>query len=291
MENASDALKMVAAIFIFVLAISVAMFAFTKARQAATAVLNKSNIDYYNTENIRVSNDRIVGIETIIPTLYSYFKEGYTILFYDGTAAYDINTQELREDSTIKPLTLYYSEALPSKLALSKILNKNDTLGQVTYKGVTYQRAIYGFDSNDEHNREEPWRNDDLHAKDFMKSFIRNLPVDSSETPLYPRSKQLFGGSPNKLNQEQHYLTMNFSAGNFYSTIEADSLALATNARFIERTGIYNQNAESYKDENNRINTNLSVDSSVIEFSNNETIQNNEGTQKRVIQYIYIGNK
>ncbi len=277
MENASDAFKMVVAVLIFVVAISVAIFAFTKARQAATTILNRSDIEYYNTENIRISKDRIVGIETVIPTLYSYFKEGYTILFYDGQDAFDKNTQEFKEGEPIKPLTLYYSEALPSRLTLSKLLNKRDTRGDVI-------RAIYGFDANDEDTRQEPWLHDEIHSMQFIESFINNTPGIS----VYDMSRNKFSGSPNVLDNNK--LEMNFKDCDFYKTLNVNSLALATNARFVERIGVYNETAD-ITNVNNIIVVNYTIDSSLIEFSNNETIENNEGTQKRVIQYIYIGDK
>ena len=165
MENAVDALKMAAAVLVFIVALSVAILGFTKAREAATAVLSKSDLEYYNTENIKVTEDRIVGIETIIPTLYSYYKGLY-------------NEGEQRIEGNITPVTLYYSEALPSKLAMAKLLNKSDERNQVTYNGTSYSRAIYGFDVDDEDTRQEPWLNDELHAKEFMKSFINNLSGD-----------------------------------------------------------------------------------------------------------------
>ncbi len=277
MENASDALKMAVAVFIFVLAISVAIFAFTKERQAATAILNRSNIKYYNTDNIRISNDRIVGIETVIPTLYSYFKEGYTILFYKGKVN---ENEELVENIT--PLTLYYSESDSTHLADSRLVYKEDKKYADTVK-----RAIYGFDVDDENTRQEPWLNDELHAKDFIKSFINNTFVDTG-APSYTFVRSKFRGSLNSVDDNK--LTINFSAGNFYTEIGARSLSVATNAKFIERTGIYNEISNAYEVDD-RLTLDSGIDSSVIEFSNNETIQNNEGVQKRVIQYIYIGNK
>lgn len=278
MENASDALKMAVAVFIFVLALSVAIFAFTRTKQAATAILGKSDIEYYDTENIRVSKDRIVGIETVIPTLYSYFKEGYTILFYKG----NINDNE-ELVGTITPLTLYYSESSPSLLAKSKMVYNNDN----KYTGST-ARAIYGFDVDDENARQEPWLNDEVHAKEFMKSFISNTFINSG-APSYSFRRDKFRYSENDVTNNK--LTINFSAGNFYTTIGASSLAVATNARFLERTGVYTEISEATHNIDNTVVVNSNIDSSVIEFSNNQTIQNNEGTQKRVIQYIYVGNK
>lgn len=276
MENASDALKMAAAVLIFVGALTLAIFGFTKAREAATAILIKSdNQQYYNTENIRVSEERVVGIETIIPTLYSYFKEGYTVLFYEGNV--DEN-YELTGD--IKPITLYYTEALPSRLASSKILNKEDIRYQETYNGANYPRAIYGFDANDEDTRQEPWLHDELHAKMFIKSFISNDPTYST----YDMSRAIKAGNTLIGNK----LTMNFSFHGGLIDKLGSPLSNATNALFIERIGTYNM-VTSVDEVANTFNT--INDSSVIEFSNNEVIQNDEGIQKRVIQYVYIGNK
>ncbi len=293
MENAVDALKMAASVLVFVVALSVAIFAFTKAKQAATAVLSESDLEYYNTDNIKVTENRIVGIETIIPTLYSYYKEGYTVLFYDGRNAFDSSTQELRNGDTITPLTLYYSEALPSKLVLSKLLSTIDKRNEVTYNGANYSRAIYGFDIDDEDTRQEPWLSDEFHAKEFMKSFINNFSGDLA--PKYDMSRASFSGSPTN-RKSNNKLEMNFNIRESNSLLDAlgtsvPSLSMATDARFIERIGTYNETSEEYRDDENNLYVNSSIDSSVITFSNGETIQNEEGVQKRVIQYIFIGNK
>ena len=115
MENAADASKMAVAALILVGALSLAIFGFTKAGQAATAIFNREKIEYYSTDNITISEERIVGIETVIPTLYSYFQEGYTILFYKGKLSDDNSL------SNITPLTLYYTEAEPALLPKSKL--------------------------------------------------------------------------------------------------------------------------------------------------------------------------
>lgn len=277
MENASDALKMAAAVLIFVIALSTAIYGFTKARQAATAILSKSdNLEYYDTENIDVSKNRIVGIETVIPTLYSYFKEGNTILFYTGT----LSSNSDRVDN-IRPMTLYYSEALPTRLKLSTMRNESDTLHTTSYNdesgnNVTISRAIYGIDSVDEDSRQEPWLHDEVHAKYFIQSLINNTP----EISTYDFSRGKFTNSPNSLVNNK--LTLRYiypiATGNL-------SLAQMTKARFVERVGNYN----AVTTVNNQ-NSTTEADSSVINFSNDETIQNDEGVQKRVVQYIYITN-
>ena len=182
MNNITDALKMAAAIFIFIGGISLAIFGFTRAKQAATSILEKSdNQNYYSTEGIRVSKNRLVGIETVIPTLYSYFKEGYTVLFYTGTAN---ENHELVSD--IKPLTLYYSESLPSRLVLSTLRNEQDNSYRTSNEGTSISRAIYGIDAEDENTRQEPWLHDEDHAKLFIQSLINNTP----EISEYDMSRQ-----------------------------------------------------------------------------------------------------
>lgn len=272
MENATDALKMAAAMLIFIGALSLALFGFTRATQTASSILSKSKVEYYNTENIRVSENRIVGIETIIPTLYSYFKEGYTIVFYSGSV--DENKDLV---SNISPLTLYYSEALPSRLVLSTLRNDGDSAYRTTYDGQNISRAIYGIDANDEDTRQEPWLHDEIHAKYFIQSLINNAP----EMSVYDMSRKK-SVAINK--QEDNKLTLKFDFNGGLTNRLGSSMSNATNAMFIERVGTYNQ--VIYEGDQT-----ASVDSSVIEFSNNEVMQNNEGTQKRVIQYIYIGNK
>ena len=285
MENATDALKMAAAVLIFVGALSLAILGFTKAKQAATAVLEKSDHQqYYSTENIRISNNRLVGIETVIPTLYSYFKEGYTILFYTGDhdENYDLVTN-------IKPLTLYYSEALPEDLAQSTMLNEQDTRATANFDADNnnvneiYSRAVYGIDVKDETKRREPWLNDELNAKLFIQSLINNLGPTDPDAPSYDRSRATDIHTPNVLNGTK--LFFSFDGFDGLTTRLGSSLSRATDALFVERIGAYNTITDYDSDED------LMDDSSVIEFSNNEVIQNDEGVQKRVIQYIYIGKR
>ena len=106
MENAVDAIKMAASVLVFAMALSVAMFAFTATSNAAQAIsyyVDESN--YYS--NLRLNGDidynitRIVRAETIIPTLYRYYKENFSVRFYDDTPGknhkliqvFDINTE------------------------------------------------------------------------------------------------------------------------------------------------------------------------------------------------------
>lgn len=81
MENAVEALKMAGAAMLFVLAFSVAMFMFSKARTTTDAVLDNLKIDNYfsRVEPLKNNETRKVGIETIIPTLYRYHQQDANI--------------------------------------------------------------------------------------------------------------------------------------------------------------------------------------------------------------------
>lgn len=87
MEHATEALKMAAAVLVFVLALSITISAFGEARQTAQVILEYKDRDYdYNTYLAYKVNEtqRIVGAETIIPSIYKAYKENYKIVFKDG---------------------------------------------------------------------------------------------------------------------------------------------------------------------------------------------------------------
>ncbi len=82
MENAADALKIAASVLIFVLALSISINAFSQARVASQTVLEYSDreYDYTYVEN-NGGTERIVGAETVIPSIYKAYRENYKIVF------------------------------------------------------------------------------------------------------------------------------------------------------------------------------------------------------------------
>ena len=85
MENAAEALKMAAAVLMFVMALSVAIVSYGEVRRTADEILDIRDreteyIDgnfYYET----TGTERTVGLETIIPTIYRVYYENYRIVF------------------------------------------------------------------------------------------------------------------------------------------------------------------------------------------------------------------
>lgn len=90
MENVSDALIMGFSVLIFVIALTICITMFSMARTTSDFVLHKSDkTNYYtydrfeNIEQVTKSENRVVGVEDIVPTLYRYYKEDYRVEFYD----------------------------------------------------------------------------------------------------------------------------------------------------------------------------------------------------------------
>ena len=88
MENAVDALKIAFAVFVFVIALALALAVIGQVRTTSDVVLalgDKTNAYEYVevNENNANNEDRIVGFETILPTIYRYPSEQYAVTILD----------------------------------------------------------------------------------------------------------------------------------------------------------------------------------------------------------------
>lgn len=82
MENATEALKMAAAVLVFVLAMAISITAFGEARQTTQTILNYRDREYdYSYVENNGQTQRIVSAETIVPSIYKAYKENYKIVF------------------------------------------------------------------------------------------------------------------------------------------------------------------------------------------------------------------
>lgn len=246
MENAVDALKIAFAMFVFVAAISIVIMAFTRVRQTATTILDKSSQETYyqvydeNGQNRNYSFHRKVGIDTVIANLYSYYNDFYTILFYDGTNLWNEETQELDfSRGNIKPIALYYTEALdvPSGDATNRQYLTH--LGRSTLRVGGNTRAIYGLDINDELTRQEPWAHSERNDKLFIDALV------NGRDWIWPNWSRSFAeNGSNEVKKDDNgirYLQMTFP---YVNSIGGIPLAKNTKARFIERVGQYNYEAQ-----------------------------------------------
>jgi hypothetical protein len=82
MENAAQALRLAAWVLIFILALSLCINSFTQARQSVDQILMSTDREYITTYVDQAKNtQRIVGAETIVPTIYRAYKENFKIRF------------------------------------------------------------------------------------------------------------------------------------------------------------------------------------------------------------------
>ena len=82
MENAAEALRLAAWVLIFIMALSISMNAFAQARQSIDQIIINSDREYITTYIPESNNtQRIVGAESIVPTIYRAYKENFKIRF------------------------------------------------------------------------------------------------------------------------------------------------------------------------------------------------------------------
>ena len=98
MENATDALHMAASVLIFVLALSISINAFGQARQTADTLVSYNDREYsysYVEENTdeegNVLTERLVGLDSIILSIYKAYRKNYKIVFENSETILDKN--------------------------------------------------------------------------------------------------------------------------------------------------------------------------------------------------------
>ena len=134
-ENIADALKMAGSVLLFVMGLSIAILAFSQARESMDIVLSYSDRESLSIEGdsrfYYLSNDndtsRYVGKETIIPAIYRAYKENYKIVFKFPDVYYLFkqevkNAKGLNKEKKISTLDLA-NQSLSSDLASRQFLN------------------------------------------------------------------------------------------------------------------------------------------------------------------------
>lgn len=200
MESAAKALEMAFSVFVFVMALGVTITNFSRARQASETIImaadsttyydyatydeTSGTFKYQNGEaySYTKSGNRIVGFETIIPTVYKYSKENYTVEFKKGV--YDSTTGEYTVNG---PREIYKTETNSNNWSNNY---END------YNANPKSKSIYKFDINEEGNRHEPWIGNPTQIKKHLDAIFGgttyHLPqyssVDTSHDLNYSQS-------------------------------------------------------------------------------------------------------
>lgn len=119
MENASDALKLAFAVFVFIIALSIVFSLMTKIRTTSDTVLWYSDkTNYYDWADENTDNGRTVGEDVIISALYTIVEEKLYIQVKDGATT-----------------TTFAPSILPAEVERrQKYINDNLNSGSNTYK-------------------------------------------------------------------------------------------------------------------------------------------------------------
>ena len=91
MENAVDALKIAAAVLVFVIALTIAFALLSQAKATSDIMLFASDKTNYYTYSNKAENTegRIVGADVVISSLYRYYKESVVVRVYDKNNTLD----------------------------------------------------------------------------------------------------------------------------------------------------------------------------------------------------------
>lgn len=216
MENATHALLMAFAVMVFVIALTVSMVSFSSVKQVSDIILyTKDETNYYEYQGAisKAAENRIVGLETIIPTLYKYYKENYTVVFKEGT--YDYNTGDI---SNWKYLPIYETSA-----------NRNwqSSYSELIYKKYGIEKPdtkIFSFDLDEETLRHEPWTGSYDRIKNNLDCFLKG------ETYINPNN------NTNYIN----YSKAPLQTGGFIEKYK--------NAKFVETIAEYKYNSKQLDD-------------------------------------------
>lgn len=101
MENAAEAFKMAFAVLVFVIAMSLGFMMISQARATADVVYATTDkqeyVEGYTSMSKTNNKYRIVGLDTVIPTIYRYAQENYAVTIVEGDeikARFDLQTED-----------------------------------------------------------------------------------------------------------------------------------------------------------------------------------------------------
>ena len=215
MENISDALKMAGAALLFVIALTVTIMLFSQARETAQIVLySKDNTNYYQKLSpTEIGVTRVVGIETVIPTLYRYRQEGFAIRICDSSG------NELQVfDYAIESMINGYDGSQISVVSEEnkKIYEKYNTPGKDVYMAGA------------------PWVTGDTNSSKLLErinSYIYGTPnsfeeIDYTQNYLMKYKEKHFEESYLEYNISGRYKDDGF--GNWYTIVDGEQKVIIT---------------------------------------------------------------
>ena len=168
MENAADALKIAAAVLIFVVALSISINAFGEARIVSRTILDYKDREYnYTYVEESNSTERIVSLENIVPSIYKAYKENYKIVFRDSRNS-DGATNLLGNDGIYRR-----RNEIGDYVGVYNIDLQNEVLGSNSQKEQFIMSILYG-------NKYEDF-------SEVKQDFVDNLGIYLNEIGIYDK--------------------------------------------------------------------------------------------------------
>ena len=150
MENAVEALKIAFAVMMFVVALSLSISSLSQASSTVDAISKLNDRETEYTYVIPTNSNRIVGVETVVPSMYKAYQEKFDIYFYksDGTE-FPIYEKTDESGNTIGVNYIDGSEVFANSkqivLHLDKILREEDLYEEGLYaelKGKKFEEKL-----------------------------------------------------------------------------------------------------------------------------------------------------
>ena len=190
MENVADALKMAADVLVFIMALGISISSFSQARQTAQIMVEYNDREYSETqyvEDIGVEHtDRIVGAESIIPTIWRSYNEKIRIVFYEndaGTIPMELYTLrgENNVDETVNYIDLAKQTIAPdlrNNFIMALLYGKNATLTDENGGTINYEEYKDRLEKNQSsYKLLDSLQNGGLYAKIKGKTFRETIGV------------------------------------------------------------------------------------------------------------------
>ena len=135
MENVAEALKMAGEMLLFILALGIGISSFSQARETSDALLRYTDREYVTQYQGMGTKQRVVGEETVIPTIYRTYKERFKIYFYEA------------DKSPLELYTITNAQTL-EETSVNAIDADKPALGQDWQKDNFIMALLYGTNAN-----------------------------------------------------------------------------------------------------------------------------------------------
>ena len=163
-DNIADALKMAASVLMFIVALSISISSFGHARKTAQTIIELRDREYdYTYVGNANTTKRIVGAETIIPSIYRAYVENYKIFFYDKNG----NKVTLYTKYELNPESGNYEDVSKNYIDLEKESIRDNEIKQKFIKAILYGKKAISEDEVD------------FFAKRGIKFFTKGLNNDT----------------------------------------------------------------------------------------------------------------